>query len=312
MSRQLLSIVIPVFNEGDSIRQVVELVPKAISSLSDRLDYELVFVDDSSNDNSFEILQDLASSNQRVKVIKLMGNVGAHMAIIAGLELCNGDMAVFLACDLQDPPEVIPKLVDALVEPFEIVVAIRQNRADTFFDKMFSCIFFWLLRKLVSDRIPAAGSSMYLLGEKALVGIRSFQEKNMTLESLLIMLDLRATTVPYERKARESGSSKWTLAKKLKIFADMFVAYSYAPLRLMSYTGILTALLGFAYAALIVSRRLLFSTVPEGWSSLMVVVLISGGAQMLMLGVIGEYLWRTLDQTRNRPRFRIEQKINFS
>jgi dolichol-phosphate mannosyltransferase len=234
------------------------------------------------------------------------------MAIRAGLEYAHGEIACFLACDLQDPPELIPVALNHLVQPVQVVWAVRNSRQDSLPSRLFAGAFYGIARLLVSKNIPPAGASMFVLGSSALKALRSYKERNLTLEGAFATMGFKQAHIWYDRKARQFGKSRWTIAKRLKLFADFFVGYSYAPIRFMSYLGMVVAAFGFLYVAIIVANKLFFSVPVEGWSSLMVIVLLLGGIQMLMMGIIGEYVWRSLDESRSRPRYMIDVILNDS
>jgi glycosyltransferase involved in cell wall biosynthesis len=305
-----ISVVVPAYNEGENVAATYAAICQVFQNSLKNTDFEIIFVDDGSRDNTFFYLNELADNHPNVKIIKLATNYGAHMAIRAGLEHAVGDAACFIACDLQDPPSLIPKMLDALVEPVQIVWAVRNSRQDKLLNQFFARIFYALVRIFVARDFPPTGSSMFLLGSKALKAVKLYKERNLTLEGLFVTMGFQQAYVNYERQARQSGVSKWTLAKRLKLFADFFVGFSYSPIRLISYTGIIAAILGFIYALIVIFNKLFFSTPIDGWSSLMVVVLVLGGLQMVMMGIIGEYVWRALDEIRARPRYMIEQYKN--
>jgi glycosyltransferase involved in cell wall biosynthesis len=305
-----ISVIVPVFNEGSSVRIAYEAIAAVFASRLPDLDFEVLFVDDGSRDDSFQHLSALAAEHSRVRVIKLSRNCGSHMAIRAGFEHVQGDCACFVPCDLQDPPELIPDMLARLVEPVKIVWAVRSSREDSLTSRMLSRIFFFLGRLFVSKNLAPTGSSMFLVGPDVLKSIRLYREKNLILDGLFATMDVKHAYVPYSRQARKVGTSKWTLGKRLTLFADFFVGYSYVPIRTMSYLGILLSGLGFLYACLVLVNRLFFNTPIQGWTSLMMVVLILGGFQMTMIGIIGEYLWRVLDEVRERPRYVIETFLN--
>ena len=302
----MLSIVIPVYNEGKGVQVALDATVSVMSSQLPQLDFEVIFVDDGSRDDSFAHLSSLCARFPYVRVIRLASNCGSHMAIRAGLEHSHGDAACFLACDLQEPPSLIPPMLDALETPVQIVWAVRRTRRDSWQSRMFAKGFYGLARLVVSKNLPPTGASMFLLGSDALKAVRLYGERNLTLEGLFATMGFRQAFVGYDREMRRFGRSKWTLAKRLKLFADFFVGYSYTPIRLMSYLGMGLAVLGFLYALLVVFNRIFLSTPIEGWTSLMVVVLVIGGVQMTMMGVVGEYVWRTLDEARARPRYIID------
>lgn len=310
MDQVLLSIVIPVYNEGASVRTAIESVVEVMRSELPEVLYEVVFVDDGSRDDSFEHLTALYTEYPQVRVIRLAVNCGAHMAIRAGLENARGVYACFLACDLQDPPSLIPRLLAALVPPVEIAWAVRSNRQDPWLSRMLASGFYAAARFLVAPDIPPGGADMFMLGPRALTAIRLHGERNLTLEGLFQTLGLRQSYVWYERGARLAGRSKWTLAKRLKLFVDYFVGYSYTPIRWMSYLGMFVAIAGFLFALYIIIDRIFNQAVIQGWSSVMVAILLMGGLQMIMIGVIGEYVWRALDEARARPRYIIDTMLD--
>jgi polyisoprenyl-phosphate glycosyltransferase len=304
-----LSIVVPAYNEGEGVRDARDAIVASMEARMPDWDFEIVFVDDGSDDDTFDHLSDLAATDARVRVLRLVKNYGSHTAIIAGFEHARGDCAAYVACDLQDPPETIPRMEMVLRGPVQIVYAVRRARKDRWTSRMTSRVFFTLAHHLVSPGIPPTGSGMFLLGPKALAAVRLFRERNLTLDGLFATMGYPQARVDYDRVERRHGSSKWTLGKRLRIFADFFVGYSYVPIRFMSYLGISVAALGFLYAMAVVINRLFFSAPIEGWSSLMVVVLLLGGLQMIIMGVMGEYVWRSLDEVRARPRYIIESII---
>jgi len=303
-------VVVPVYNEGTAVIAARDAIASIFDSQLPGVDFEIVFVDDGSRDDSFHHLAVLAARYPNVRVIKLSNNCGSHMAIRVGLEHVHGDCACFVPCDLQDPPDLIPTMLAGLVEPVKIVWAVRSSREDTLGSRILSRVFFFLGRLLVSRNLAPTGASMFLIGPDVLKSVKLYREKNLTLDGLFATMDVRHAYVPYSRQARKMGVSKWTLGKRLKLFADFFVGYSYIPIRAMSYLGILLSVLGFLYACLVLVNRLFFNSPIQGWTSLMMVVLIIGGFQMTMTGIIGEYLWRVLDEVRGRPRYVIETFLN--
>ena len=305
-----ISVIVPVFNEGSAVTDAQAAIAKVLESEFSEAEFEIVFVDDGSRDDSFQCLAALAAKYPYVKVIKLAWNCGSHMAIRVGLEYAQGDCACFLPCDLQEPPSLIPRMVAALVAPVKIVWAVRSSREDSLSSRILSRVFFFLGRLLVSKTLPPTGAGMFLVGPDVLRSIKMYCEKNLTLDGLFATMDVQQAFVSYARQARQTGTTKWTLGKRLKLFADFFVGYSYAPIRFMSYLGMLLSLLGFLYACFVLINRLFFRAPIQGWTSLMMVVLVIGGFQMTMTGIIGEYLWRVLDEVRQRPRYVIETMLN--
>jgi glycosyltransferase involved in cell wall biosynthesis len=306
-----LTIVIPCYHESSAVRDTARRLADALSTAGFTTPYEVIFVDDGSRDDTFVHLREIVAGQAHLRVIKLGANVGSHMAIRAGLERATGTHACYLPADLQEPPEIIPRLLELCRDPVQIVWAVRDSRKDPWLTRLNANLFYALARFFVTKNLPSTGAGTFLLGPKALSAVCRFPERNLTLEGLFATMGFPIAVLPYERQARTQGVSKWTLAKKLKLFADFFVAYSYTPIRFFSYLGVVTAICGFLYAAYIFAARLYYGPAMEtGFSAIMIAVLILGGMQMVMMGVLGEYLWRTLDESRRRPRYLIDEEIN--
>ncbi len=305
-----VSVVVPAYNEGEGVRAARAAIAEVFATQLPSTDFEIVFVDDGSRDDTFQHLAALAAEFPYVRVVKFAQNCGSHMAIRAGFDYATGDAACFVACDLQDPPDAIPRMLAALQPPVEIVWAVRNTRQDPLGTRLFSRLFYGLARLLVSRNLAPSGSSMFVLGPQALAVLRQHRERNLMLDGALATMGVAQVQVPYERAQRQVGRSKWTLAKKLKTFADFFVGYSFAPLRGISYLGMLVTLAGVVYAAIALGERIFRAHPIAGWSWLMMVVLFLFGLQMLMLGVLGEYVWRALDEARARPPYVLETVLN--
>jgi len=311
MTTHKLSIIVPVFNEGHAVWTAFDAIANVCRSRLAGWDFEVVFVDDGSQDDSPRQLEQLCEKHANATAILLATNCGSQRAIRAGLEYADGDVACFIPCDLQESPEIIPAMLEALVKPIEVVFAVRKNRNDPWISRLMSRLFFLLARLLISRNIPAKGIGTFLLGSSAIKVLRRYKERNLTLGGLLMNLGFPYACVPYERGSRHSGDSKWTAAKRLELFVNYFVAYSYIPIRIMSWLGIFVAMLGFIWGIVVIANWFFFShTLPSGWTSLMAALLFLGGIQMMMTGVIGEYLWRTLDEVRGRPTYVISRVLN--
>lgn len=301
----LISVITPVYNEEENLplfyRRVCDFVENAEES------YEVIFVDDGSQDKSFQILKEFAALDPRIKVIRLSRNFGSHSACLAGLISSRGDACVWLPADLQDPPELIRKMTAEWKKGCEIVFAVKEQVGN--FRRPFQNIYYDMVRRLALRNMPRTGIDLFLLDRKVVDVITSMEEKNTSILGLILWSGFTQTSIFYKKGARYKGVSKWTPGKKIKLFIDTFVSFSYFPIRSMSVIGIIFALLGFFYAAFIIINRLLFAFPIEGWSSLMVVILVVSGIQMMMLGILGEYLWRNFDESRKRPSFVISEKI---
>lgn len=306
-----LSLIIPVFNEEETIPVLYERL-KGIRGavLPDEL--VVLFIDDASTDKSFSILSEIASQDRGIKIIRFTRNFGSHIACLAGIVNSEGDACAFISADLQDPPEILPSLIKKWKEGDDIVLGVRdKDREDSILVKLLSRIFFSLMKKFALKNMPERGMDVFLIDRKVMDVIRNIREKNPNIFGLILWTGFKQSEIPYRKEARQGGQSKWTLSKKIKILIDSFVSFSFLPIRLISAVGFLVAFLGFVYACVIILNRLFFSEPVPGWSSMMVVLLLVSGIQMIMLGMLGEYLWRNFEETRTRPSFIIDKMIGF-
>jgi len=302
-----LSIVVPVYNEEAVLPVLIERLRSFAAQLAP-LTTEIILVDDHSADRSPEMLKELCRTDRQFRYARLAKNGGSHVAILAGLARARGECAVFLAADLQDPPELIIKMLDLWRSGHHVVWAVREEREGVSkIDVFLSDTFYRLLNLLGEVDLPPRGSDFALLDRKVLYALLESAGSDPSLGGEIARLGFSSAEIRYTKERRAGGTSKWTLKRKLKAFADAFVSFSYAPLRAMSYLGMIFSLVGFAYALLVIVLRLISRRPVQGWSSLIVVVLVMGGVQMMMLGVLGEYLWRTLEAARHRPTYFLEE-----
>ena len=308
----LFSIVAPVYHNASSLADLLREMQAVADKNSDD-DFEFIFVDDGSADHSFTVLDTLAQSEPRMRVIKLSRNFGSNPAVMAGLAQAKGDAVTAIAADLQDPPALIHDMIQLWRQGRKVVIAARRTREDPFLSALLADGFYKLFRRYALKTMPKRGFDFFLIDRQVCALINDIQENNAYLMGLILWLGFDPYVLHYDRRAREKkyGRSMWSLAKKFKYFVDSFVAFSYFPIRLASGLGILFSLLGLVYAIWVAFARLALGIEAEGWASLMIVVLIAAGVQMLILGIIGEYLWRSLDEIRRRPRFIIEKIIEY-
>ncbi len=302
----MISLILPTFNEEENLPLLHERITAVVDKM-EGFDFEFVFVDDCSRDDSYTILKRLADSDRRVHIIKFARNCGSHAAVAAGLHACRGDAAIMLATDLQDPPEVIPALVDEWQKGCNIVWGVRKKReGESPWTILTSRVFYQLMNHLTDVVQPPTGADIFLIDAQALAAYRSSPEKNTSVYMLIAWLGFSQTSIEYVKKERHAGHSKWNTSRRLKLFFDSLISFSYVPLRFMGLTGAVSAALGVLYSLLVLYNAFRGEPV-QGWTSLMIVVLFLGGFQMIMLGMLGEYLWRTYDETRGRPRYVIEK-----
>lgn len=305
-----LSIVIPVYYNERNIPSLYEKLYTTIIT-NKSFEYELIFVDDGSGDNSYEELKKLQNMDSNIKLIKLSRNFGSHTAMLAGLNHVTGDCATIISADLQDPPEIILQMLDKWKEGNRVVLAVRQDREEPFLQKLFSNAYYRLMKKYALKNMPKGGFDCFLADKKVIDIIKSIDEKNTTLVGQILWCGFKTEKIYYVRKKREEGKSRWTLSKKIKLLIDSFLAFSYVPIRFMSVLGVVFSFAAFLFGLFLIINRFINGINVQGWTSLMVLFLLVSGIQMVMLGVIGEYLWRTFDESRKRPVFIIDEKIGF-
>jgi len=305
-----VSVVVPVYYNEPSLPALHQQFADIAARLSD-LEFEFIFVDDGSGDNSFGVLKEIAARDERVKIVKLVRNFGSNIAILAGFAHARGDCAVVITADLQDPPELIPELVARWRAGWKVVLAARAKRHDPFIARLWAGLFNRLYKQLVFSNFPADGFDLFLADRRVMDVLVKNAGPNLYLFGLLLWTGYKFDTVTFTRRERPFGKSRWTFSKKVKYFTDAFVGFSYLPLRLASIAGLVLAILGFGYAIFIIIARIVTGFPIEGWASLMVVVLLVTGTQLVLLGILGEYLWRNLDETRRRPLYLIDQMVGF-
>lgn len=303
-----VSVVVPVYCNAGSLPSLHERLSHVAEQQND-CSFEFIFVDDGSFDDSYAVLQSLAQRDARVRVVKLSRNFGSNTALMAGLSYARGDGVALIAADLQDPPELIDDMLQLWRSGTRVVLAARHQRDDPLLSRLPAALFNRAFRRFVFKDFPANGFDFVLLDRQVVDVLVACGEKNTHIFGLIMWAGFKRAVVYYDRAERQYGTSMWTFTKKIKYFIDAFSSFSYLPLRLASSLGFILAGLGLLYAVVVLMARLLAGIQVEGWASLMVVLLLTTGAQLVMLGVIGEYLWRNLEQTRHRPLFVVERII---
>jgi dolichol-phosphate mannosyltransferase len=301
-----VSIVVPVyFNEPnlpDTIPQLLAL-EDSLSGYS----LELIFVDDDSKDQSLAILLDYQKRfPKQIKVVKLTRNFGTMAALQAGLTVATGDCVGVIAADLQDPPALFVEMVRHWEGGVKAIFAVRSDREESFLQKTFSNLYYALINRFAVPGYPAGGFDFFLADRQVIDEVNKIHEKNTNLMTLVFWLGYQAVLIPYVRRKRTKGKSRWTFGKKIKLFVDTFVSFSYFPIRLFSFLGIIYAVISFSYGIVIFFSWLTFGIEVQGWVPMMLVLTFTAGLQMTLLGILGEYLWRTLDEARGRPLFVID------
>jgi glycosyltransferase involved in cell wall biosynthesis len=303
-----LSIIIPCYFNGKNIPLTSKELLENEKNFDPDIEFEYVMVDDGSKDNTYEELIKFKNRcPNKVTLVKLAGNVGSYNAILAGMHHATGDCNVILAADLQDPPELIPKMVSYWKQGIKFVVANREDREEGMAQRIFSNTYHRLIKKYALKNIPPGGFDLVLFDKQLREEVIKINERNTNQIYLLAWLDYDFINIPYTRRKREVGVSRWTLKKKIKLFIDSFVSFSFAPIRLISIVGLLLGSIAFIYGIIIIVARILGDISLQGWSAMMVTFLFVSAFQMMALGIIGEYVWRALDAARGRPNFVIDE-----
>lgn len=275
------------------------------------VEFEYILVDDGSKDNTWrELMKFQEEYPHKVKVIKLIRNFSSTNAVFAALHHSTGDCNVIISADLQDPPELIHTMYQHWTKGFKLVLANRTNREESFFQKRISNLTHKMVQRFGLKNLPDGGFDMNLFDKEVKEVLIHMNDKNSYFPYLLMWLGYDFVTIPYVRRKREIGKSTYTLSKKIKAFVDSFVAFSYFPIRMISVTGIILGVVAFLYGVFLVISKFLGFVDVSGWTTIMVVLLFVSSFQMIALGIIGEYVWRSLDASRNRPNFIVETVLD--
>jgi polyisoprenyl-phosphate glycosyltransferase len=305
----LVSVVVPVYNNVASLPELLRRL-RVVAGRLNSLKFEFLFVDDGSADDSFGLLQQEGEADQRVRALRLSRNFGSNPAILAGLTHARGDCVVVLAADLQDPPELIPEMLECWEAGGEVVLAARRSRDDPWLGKLFARAFNWLFKKVAFPDFPTEGFDFVLVSCRVATILAELAERNSYIFGQIMWVGFERRVVYYHRAERQHGRSGWTVLKKVKYFIDAFTAFSYLPIRAASLVGFVIALAGVGYAALIAALRLFVGISETGFAALMVTILVVSGVQLIIIGMIGEYLWRVLEESRRRPPFIVAATVN--
>ena len=301
----LLSVVTPAYNEEANVPEMYLRLKAVLEAAS--VSWEWLVVDDHSRDQTFRAVEALARTDQRVAGLRLSRNFGSHAALSCGLHHARGQCVVLMAADLQDPPEVIPDLLAQWRQGSQVVWAVRASRAgEKTSTTAFARLYYAMMRNLLGMKeMPATGADFLLMDRLVVDNFNAFQEQDVSILALISWMGFRQGFIEYHKQARLHGRSNWTLKKKLKLAVDSVAGFSYLPVRLMSYAGVVLALLGFLYLGVVIWNRVVGTPAP-GWTETTSLILLLGGMQMLMLGILGEYTWRALSAARRRPVYLIE------
>ena len=306
----LVSIVIPAFNEELTIATTFDRLNRVLLEL--QVDFELIFVNDGSRDQTLPLLLRLAHDHPEVRVIDFSRNFGHQIAVTAGIDHARGDVVILIDADLQDPPELIGAFLAKWREGYDVVYAVRQSReGETWFKTWSARLFYRLLHRMTDIDIPLDTGDFRLMSRQVARTLSSIREHHRFLRGMVSWVGFRQTGISYVRAERYAGESKYPLRKMLKFSMDGMTSFSFKPLQIATKLGMIVAMFGFMGIILVVVEKLFLHTTAIGWASLMVVILFLGGIQLLMLGIVGEYMGRIYDEVRDRPMYIVRESYNF-
>ena len=301
-----ISIVIPVYYNEKNLEPLYEDIKKKVIDVID-YEYEIVMVNDGSKDESWNVMKKLAAYDSNIRIISLSRNFGSHAAILCGISHCTGDCAIVKAADLQEPTELVLEMVESWKKGNNVVLAVREDREESKSQTFFANFYYDLVRKTALPNMPKGGFDVYLIDRKVITVLENLDEKNSALTGQLLWSGFKTDIVYYTRLAREIGESKWTLKKKIRLVMDTLFSFSSLPITAVLTVGVGSMIVAIIWAIVVLVSKLNGAITVSGWTTLFIFNLFSFGVIMMTLGVLGEYLWRTFDASRNRPPYIIEE-----
>ena len=303
-----LSVIVPCyFNEENIPVTACELVTNE-ASFPPEVTFEYIFVNDGSGDDTLGALRRAqAQYPGRIRIVDLASNVGSYNAIVAGMAHATGDCLAVITADLQDPPELLAHMYHHWQQGFRLVIGNRQDREEAGLSQTMAKIFHWLMKNLAMRNIPEGGFDFVFFDRQVATEVLKLHERNSNVFYLMVWLGFAYVNIPYVRRKRQIGRSRWTLSKKIKLFIDSMMAFSFVPIRAISVLGLGLGVVALLYGLYVIALKIASPNEPAGWTTLMVVLLFVSAFQMVALGVIGEYVWRGLDAARQRPLYVVRE-----
>jgi dolichol-phosphate mannosyltransferase len=304
--KQLLSVIVPVYNEFEVIDVFYSRTKKVLEAIT-FADHEIIFIDDGSRDGSYQKLMTLANSDNTVRVVKLSRNFGHQIAITAGIDIAKGDAVVVIDADLQDPPEVIAEFVKKYQEGYDVVYGVREKRlGESGLKLATAALFYRLLKRLTKIDIPVDVGDFRLMSRRSVSQFVRLREQDRFVRGLVSWIGFKQIGVTYFREERHAGQTKYPYTKMIKFALDGITSFSSAPLKMATYLGYITSFVAFFYTCTVFIQKALGITV-QGWATIMVGMLFLGGVQLICLGIIGEYIARIFNETKQRPMYLVEE-----
>ena len=305
----LISLIVPIFNEEENIRELYERSKKTLEKIGP---HEIIFVNDGSRDKTLEKILELAAKDKNVKIIDFSRNFGHQTAITAGMDNSQGEVVVIMDGDLQDTPETMLELVKKWKEGYEVVYAKRRTRKDSFFKRATAYAFYRIIKKIANIDITEDTGDFCLLDKKVIDALKKIKEHSRFVRGLTSWVGFKKGIILFDREERKRGNTNYPLKKMLKFAYDGITSFSYFPLKMATYLGVFSAFIGFIWGIYAIYQKMYHTeTTVQGWTTVVVAIFFLGGIQLIVLGMIGEYIGRIYTETQNRPSYIVRQKINF-
>jgi dolichol-phosphate mannosyltransferase len=305
-----ISVVIPIYNEEGSLPELIARCRKTLEPF----EYELIFVDDRSADTSFEMLRIYAQEDSRIRIVRFSRNFGHQIAITAGIDYAQGDAVVIMDGDLQDPPELILEMQEQWEKGYEVVYARRRTRKDSYFKKATAFLFYRSLKRFANISIPTDTGDFRLMDRKVVTALQKMPERTRFMRGMTSWVGFKQTSVLFDRDERQHGETAYPLKKMVTLAIDGLTSFSFIPLRLATYAGFTTALLGFLFGVYALYRKFFLPeafTVP-GWTTIVIAIFVLGGIQLMILGILGEYVGRIYTEVKKRPLYLTDAVVGFT
>lgn len=304
-----ISIVIPCYNESQNIKENYNSLIKTLNVIG--RDYEIIYINDGSRDNTLEILTEIYNEDKNIKVIDFTRNFGKEAALTCGLDFTSGDIVIPMDADFQDPPELLPKMIDLWKQGYDVVLAKRNSReGETFLKKFTAKMFYKVFAKLSKTPLPENTGDFRLMDKKVVEKTRLLREKNRFMKGIFSWVGFKTTTIVFDRPQRKHGITSWNYKNLFNFALDGIFSFSTLPLKIWLYLGVTISFISLTYASFLVLRTIIYGVDLPGYASIMVAILFMGGIQLISLGVIGEYIARIYKETKNRPIYLINEIYN--
>ena len=310
MQPKLLSIVVPVYNEQEVIEETYRRLSEVFKDYFMKVEY--IFINDGSKDNTYFKLGQIAKNNPQVRIINFARNFGHQIAITAGMDYAKGDAVVIIDADLQDPPEVIMQMVEKWQEGYEVVYGKRlQREGETFFKKITAKMYYRFLDSMTDVKLPVDVGDFRLIDRKVCEAMKGLPERSRYVRGLVSWVGFKQTSVEYKREKRFAGETKYPLKRMIKLAGDGIFSFSYKPLKLATFTGMIISVFSFIYLIVVLIQKFVKNDVASGWASSMAVSLFFNGVMLIVLGIMGEYVGRIYEEVKARPLYIVGELIGF-